>query len=299
MIEFLKYLGTMVGIYGILALSLNLQYGITGLLNFGHVAFFALGAYTSALLTLNLGVPMLVGALAGMMMAAIIGGILSLSIGRLKADYWAIVTLAAGELLRHIFNNTTQLTGGAYGLRGIPRPFGENSWISPSLISLLLVLGFLVMTYFFITFLTKCPFGRVLKAIREEEFLPKAFGKDIFKFRQASMVLGGAIAGLAGSLYAHYITFITPDFFTPTITFLIWTMVIVGGRGNHKGAILGALLIQGIYVSTRFIKDFINLPGSFQGLRLFLIGLTLILFILYKDDGILPEQKQIYEEAQS
>jgi branched-chain amino acid transport system permease protein len=293
-VDFLLYFGIIVNVFGILALSLNLQYGLTGLLNFGQVAFFAIGAYASAIATSKLGCSFIVGSLVGMGAAALFGLLICAPVAKLEDDYWAVITLAASEIVRITIMNAESITGGPYGLRNIPRPFAglfENYSLTFFLLSAIC----LILVYLFAQTLTRSPFGRVLRAIREEEVFPVSFGKKTYFFKLQVVAVGGAIAGLAGSLYAHYLQFISPDYFIPLITFFIWSMVIVGGKGNNIGVILGVVAIQLIYVSSRFIKDYITLPGSFEGIRLLLIGLILILFMRFKQDGVLSEKKTSHQ----
>jgi branched-chain amino acid transport system permease protein len=291
--DFLLYFGIVISVYGILALSLNLQYGLTGLLNFGQVAFFAIGAYTSAIATSKLGCSFIVGTLASMGAGALLGLLMGAPVAKLEEDYWAVITLAASEIVRITIMNAESLTGGPYGLRNIPRPL-SGLFTNYSLTFFLLAASCLILVHLFAQTLTRSPFGRVLRAIREEEVFPVSFGKKTFFFKLQVIAVGGAIGGLAGSLYAHYLTFVSPDYFIPLITFLIWSMVIVGGKGNNMGVILGVVAIQLIYVSSRFIKDYVTLPGSFDGMRLLLIGLILILFVRFKKEGLISEKKRSY-----
>ncbi len=291
--DFLLYFGIVICVYGILALSLNLQYGLTGLLNFGQVAFFAIGAYISAIATSKLGCNFVVGTLASMGAGALLGLLMSVPVAKLEEDYWAVITLAASEIVRITIMNAESVTGGPYGLRNIPRPL-TGLFPNYAFTFFLLAASCLILVYLFAQTLTRSPFGRVLRAIREEEVFPVSFGKKTFFFKLQVVAIGGAIGGLAGSLYAHYLTFISPDYFIPLITFLIWSMVIVGGKGNNIGVILGVVAIELIYVSSRFIKDYVTLPGSFEGIRLLLIGLILILFVRFRKDGLISEKKRSY-----
>lgn len=279
-----------IGIFAILAISLNLEAGFTKLMNFGVAAFFAIGAYTTALLTLS-GVPMVISFFAAVFLAGLTGFLVALPTLRLREDYFAIVTIAFSEILRLFFISEDWLTNGTRGLRGIPRPllslFGGNYILFYNL----LVYSFLIICYLFTERIVKSPFGRVLKAIREDETATQSLGKDIFKFKILSFTIGSCMAGAAGFLLAHYFTFIAPDMFLTTLTFSVWTMVVIGGSGNNSGVIFGTLLIQLFERSTRFLKDIITLPTDPNNLRLVIIGLLLILFVIYKPEGILEEKK--------
>ncbi len=293
MIAFLTYFAIMTGIFAILTLSLNFQVGITGLSNFGQAAFYAIGAYTSALFYMA-GFPFVVGILAGMIVAAIFALIIALPSAELRDDYWAIVSIAAAESLRLFINNEKWLAEGPFGLRGIPRPLSNVFADYYDVFYLVLVLICVIITYLVWERLTSSPFGRVLRGIREADTLMSAMGKHVFRFKLIAMVVGGIFAALAGSLYAHYITFISPKNFEPALTFLIWTMMIVGGRGNAKGSIVGALIITLLNTSTRFVKDFLYLPTDLvAAMRQLVIGLLTIFFVVVRPQGMLPEQRRV------
>ncbi len=297
MVAFLVHLAIMTGIFAIVTLSLNFQVGITGLSNFGQAAFFAIGAYTSALMYMA-GIPFVFGVLAGMVIAALFALIIALPSSELRADYWAIVSIAAAESLRLFINNEKWLAEGPFGLRGIPRPlsslFGDNY----NLFYLVFVLLCLVVTYFLLERLTASPFGRVLRGIREAEVLMSALGKHVFHFKAIAMIIGGVIAAVAGSLYAHYITFISPEHFAPAVTFLIWTMLIVGGQGNALGVVVGALVITLLNTSTRFVKDLLFLPTDLvAALRTLSIGALTIFFVVVRPQGLFPERRRIIPQS--
>lgn len=281
-----------IGIYAILAVSLNLEAGYTRLMNFGKVAFFATGAYTSALLSIA-GVPFVVGLLFAVLISSISGFLVALPTLRLRADYLAIVTLSSGEILRLIFLNELWLTGGPMGIRGIPQPLYnvfENSYL---LFYAILVFIFVLLCFIFAEKIINSPFGRTLKAIRDDEDAAQAFGKNTFVFKLKIFVIGSAMAGISGSLFAHYIAFISPDMFFPSLTFSVWTIMVIGGKANNMGVIFGAFLIQFFERGTRFLKDFVLLPIEPHNLRIIVIGLLLVLFILYKPEGIIKEKKKM------
>lgn len=295
--NFLIYLLTMMGIYALIALSLNLQVGFTGLINFGQVMFFAVGAYTSALLTVNADVPIPVALVAAMLVTGMVGFLISLPTRSLKADYWAIATLAGAETVRLIALNEEWLTGGAFGVMSIPQPFvGLVSTDYYPLTFIGLTMMLVLIVYVFIHFITESPFGRNLRGIRDAEDLCLSLGKNTRKIKMQAMFLAGMIAGLGGGLFAHYIAYISPENFRPIETFLIWAMVIIGGRGNHLGAIVGAVIVQTLNVSTRFASGYVELSSEFLGAaRMALIGLLIVLFLLYRSEGLLPERKRTYD----
>ncbi len=302
MLEYLAYLSIMTGIYGILSISLNLQYGFTGLANFGQVGFFCLGAYTSTILVVLVEAPFIVGLLGGMIVAGFFGFLVSIPTANLKEDYWAIVTLAAAEIIRLFFLNEDWIFGrgpyhgGAFGIGGIPRPL--QSWFSATtypFFYLCIVMSCLALTYFTVRLLTSSPFGRVLKTMREGDDLPLAMGKDVGKFRMKAMAIGGAMGGLAGSLVAHFWSFIDPYAFMPIETFLVWAMVVVGGKGNNLGALVGAVIIQFFYTSTQFLKDYIPIDAQvLASLRMVVIGLLIVFAMLFMKEGLVKEKKRVY-----
>ena len=287
----------MTGIFAIVALSLNFQVGLTGLSNFGQAAFMLIGAYASAMLYMA-GVPFVFGVLAGMAISSIFALIIALPSHNLRADYWAIVSIAAAESLRLFVNNEKWLAEGPFGIRGIPRPLSSVFGDSYTLFYLALVAVCLGVVYLALERLNRSPFGRVLRGLREAEDLMEALGKDVFRFKAMAMIIGGLVAALGGSLYAHYITFISPATFAPDVTFLIWTMMIVGGSGNAKGVLVGALVITLLNTSTRLLKDYLYLPTSLvAALRTLSIGVLTIGFVVARPQGILPERKHVVSYA--
>lgn len=309
MTEYLVYLATMAGIWGILSLSLNLQFGLAGLVNLGHIAFFCLGAYTSTILVMNAGWPIWAGALGGMAVAGLFGILMALPTARLQQDYWGISTLAAAEIVRVIFLNTSigsPYVGQAFGISGIPKPFRQ--WFTEhgytladyNLFYMGLVLVCLLLVLLFCAWLARTPFARTLKALREDDAVPLALGKHVGSFRLRAMAIGGGIGGLAGALFAHFNGFIEPELFRPVETFLIWAMVILGGAGNALGALVGTFLVMVIYTGTRYlipwlndVVPFINIDPQVAGsLRMIIIGVLIILVILFLPKGLLPERRR-------
>jgi branched-chain amino acid transport system permease protein len=304
MTEFLVYLVTIAGIWGILSLSLNLQYGVAGLVNLGQVVFFMLGAYTSTILVVLADWPIWLGVPAGALAAALFGMLMALPAANLREDYWAITTLAAAEIVRIVFLNTSlgsPYVGQALGVSGIPRPL--RGWFEAqgysiadyNLFYMVLVLFVLAASYALVTYLAATPFGRALKALREGDDVPLALGKAVGGLRVRVMAVGGALGGLAGALFAHYNAFIAPEYFLPLETFIVWAMVIVGGAGNFVGALVGTVIIQLLYNSTRFLAPLLNVDAQVVGpLRMIAISVLIILVILFMPQGIVPERRRRY-----
>ena len=288
MLGYLEAVGTVGGIYTLLALGLNLQYGYTGLINFGIVGFFAIGAYTSALLAMH-GVPYVLDIAAAAILAAVFSWPLGLICLRLRDDYLAIVTLAFAEIVRTVIISEEWLTSGTRGVPGIPRPFAGLAAGSAAAAYLGLVLATVLVATLLMRFLVRSPFGRLIQAIRDDEDAVPALGKNPAGFKLVVFTLGAALTGIAGALYAHYLTYISPDQFVPLLTFYIWMAVIMGGAGRIGGALAGAALLTVFLEGTRFLRDLIPFVSEVQmaSLRLAVIGLLLILFTLYRPQGVL------------
>ena len=280
---YLEAVGTIGGVYALLALGLNLQYGYTGLINFGVVGFFAIGSYASALLAQQ-GVPFALDFAAAAGLAALFAWPLGVICLRLRGDYLAIVTLAFAEIVRTVIISEEWLTSGTRGIPGIPRPF-VTSQTAYLLLVLATVLGATLLTWR----LVHSPFGRLIQAIRDDEDAVPSLGKRPSGFKLVVFTIGAALTGLAGALYAHYLTYISPDQFVPLLTFYVWIAVIMGGAGRIGGAIAGAALLTLFLEGTRFLRDAIPFVSEVQmaSLRLAAIGLLLILFTLYRPQGLL------------
>jgi neutral amino acid transport system permease protein len=429
MAGYLISLAIFISTYALFSLGLNLQWGYTGLINFGHIAFMTLGAYTTVLLSLN-GVPILVATLAGTLLAAFLGLLIGLSTLRLREDYLAIVTIGVAEVIRLIALNEEELTKGTRGVYGYPLPMAQlepnvlvkfgmcavltgifgiglwrlwqwlmqlpkdnvlkatlnrtskknvllfagyvaclgllvvSLWLSFSVSfgflalgvvplgigaclpylplrqplqqiqqqnwnthlatgAVTLILGFVLMIYWaaitqiwdysykggllwllivtvaFVFWrleaLVNSPWGRVLKAIREDEEVAKALGKDVFRYKLQSLMIGGAIAGLAGSFYAWQLTFINPDGFISLVTFQAWIIVVLGGSGNNVGTLLGATIFWAYDAVTRLLLPSI-LPfddARLSAFRIMIIGLLMIAIMMWRPQGILGNKDEL------
>jgi branched-chain amino acid transport system permease protein len=283
------HLCVMISIYIIFALSLNLEVGYTGLFNFGHVAFFGIGAYTSALLTLH-QVPFALSLPAALIMAGLWGFSLSIPSLRLRGDYFGIATLGFGEIIRMIFQNEVWLTKGPMGLPGIPKPslFFVRFGTLPRY--LLLVLGFAILTFITLRMILQSPFGRVLKAIREDELAAETLGKDVFRFRIKSFVIGSVFAGLAGALWGHYTTFISPGDFTLLETILVLLIVVMGGKGTEWGPVLGGVILIFFQESLRFLRLPSEWTRYLAPLQQMIFGGLLVLFMIYRPEGLIRDK---------
>jgi neutral amino acid transport system permease protein len=371
MTGFLVFITISTGLFSIFALGLNLQWGFGGLVNFGHVGFMTIGAYTTVLLSLK-GVPIFLSVIVGAILAAGLGLLIGTSTLRLREDYLAIVTIGASELLRLIALNEEEITKGTYGVSRFPIPLeklpinpltttimvgvltviaiiavwelwrkinrqlkegqeiqkksyqprsktGVIIWGAIAFILILivylnglnaliynytykaglmlLVLLVLEIVYFFLEVLVHSPWGRILKAIREDEEIPRALGKNVFWSKLQAFMLGGAIASIAGAFYAWQLTTVYPSSFEPIVTFNAWTIVMLGGTGNNAGTILGAVLVTSYEAITRFKSQIPLLaaidPRILESSRGMAIGLILILLMMWRPQGILGKKEEL------
>jgi neutral amino acid transport system permease protein len=384
MSEYLVSLTIWAGIYGLFSLGLNLQWGFTGLINFGHIAFMTIGAYSTALLSVQgipqLGIgpfPLWLAVIFGAIGACLLGLLIGTSTLRLREDYLAIVTIGISELLRSIVNNENivfnadrnEWMQGTLGVLGYPLPWenftpnvlGKNMMIlvltilafftlwqlwfnlksqwkeqqqiksksyqprkpisiifwgiialiivltvyinaiigiynytykSGLMLLLLVILGII---YLALEKLVHSPWGRVLKAIREDEEIPRALGKNVFWYKLQAFMLGGAIAGIAGAFYAWQLTSIYPNSFEPLITFYAWIIIVLGGSGNNAGTLLGAIIFWTYDSLTRFIFSSSSLLDDAQlsALRVMIIGLILMILMIWRPQGILGKKEEL------
>jgi len=282
--EYLLHILVIAGIYIILTLSLNLIVGYTGLPALGHAAFYCIGAYTSSLLALNFGYSPWIGLLAGACLAALSGILIGYPSVRLSGDYLALATFGLGVIVYAISKNWVLLTRGPMGLPGIPGFSIFGYQFSEIWSYLLLVLVFVVFTILIIQRIVHSPFGRVLRSIREDEVASQAMGKDTDRHKLLVFIIGAFFAGIAGSLYAHYITFIDPSSFTVMESITILLMVIFGGMGSINGSIIGAICLVVIPELLRFL----GMPSSIAApLRQMLYGLLLVVLMIKRPQGIL------------
>src|SRR3989344_2205544 len=261
-------------IFSILSVSLNLTMGYTGLFNLGHAAFFAIGAYVSALLALGLGMPFWVCIIAAALFAALFGFLLGFPTLRLRGDYLALGTLGFAFIVEAVLKNWTDVTRGPLGLPGIPRP----ELFSSIEMYMLLALVFLAATILITHRIVNSPFGRVLKSIREDETAAQTLGKNTVRYKMIVLTTSAFFAGIAGSLYAHYITFIDPTSFSLPVLILLLSAVIIGGLGSIRGAVAGAFLLILLPEPLRFI----GLPSNLVGAGRQMIYAVLVLIILLK-----------------
>ena len=313
---FWAFVGVVAGIYTILALGLQLQFGFTGLLNFGQVAFMAIGAYTMAILVVKEGWSTWLAAPLGIGAAAGAGLLLGLPSLRLRADYFAIVTIAFSEIVRYVATNEGSLTGGSQGTIALGK-IGEaaqyngqwerfqarvQSWlhVSSSDVAMLVIVWTAAVVLLALVWLAvHTPWGRVLRAIREDEDAAASLGKNVFAYKLQVLALGSAFGGVAGLFYAWQFSFFSPDDFQPLLTFFAWMIVILGGLGRVWSVPVGSLAFGFLFAGTRFL-DFAPLSylDSAQRayLRLIVIGLVIIGLVLLRPQGILGRREEMVLE---
>jgi len=284
--EYLLHIAILIGIYVILSASLNLIAGYTGILSIAQAAFYGVGAYVVALMALKLNTPFLANIFCAIVLSGMLGALVGIPSLRIRDDYFVIATFAFQVIAFSVLNNWVSFTSGPMGLPGIPQPeiFGlkiSSHW------------QFLILTGFFcIAVLLVCrrivnsPFGRVLKAIREDEVFAQAAGKNVAAYKVLVFVIGAGMASVGGGLYASYITFIDPTSFTVMESIFIISVVIIGGAGSLVGSVLGAAVL----VSLPELLRFVGLPSSVAAnVRQILYGGLLVAFMMWRPQGLMGE----------
>ena len=317
---FWAFVGVVAGIFTIFALGLQLQFGFTGLLNFGHVAFMAIGAYTMAILVVKTGLPLWAASLIAIAVAVAFGLLIGLPTLRLRADYLAITTIAFGEIIRYVALNEQELTGGPQGsldIGGADAPSSYNTeWlefqgtvqdalssvfgdVSKDVTMLAIVWTVAIVLIVILQVLVKAPWGRVLRSIREDEDASSALGKNVFSYKLQSLAVGSALAAIAGLFFAFQFSVFSPGDFDPLITFFAYTIVILGGTAKNWGVPVGAIIFGVIFAGTRFF-DFAPFSyfdsGERAYLRLIIVGLLLIALMAFRPQGIFGKRQEMVLE---
>lgn len=297
-VSYLVFFLVIVAVYGLLSLGLNIQWGFTRLFNIGVAGFFAVGAYASAILT----TPPVADRLGGFdapfvlatAVAALLSGLVAFLVGiptlRLREDYLAIATIGIAETIRLFFNNEAWVAHGVRGISGIPRPFQDHVTAHYNIVYLLLMVVVVLLVFIALERAVKSPWGRVLRAIGEDEMLARAVGKNVVRFKMEALVLGAMIMGVAGSLYAHFIQFISPEVFVPLHgTFLVWVMLIAGGSGRNLGALVGALVIWGLWSLTDLVTNLVPVDYAVKAgaIRVIAIAVALEVILVLRPQGLL------------
>lgn len=286
-------------IFSFITLGLNLQWGLTGLFNVGLAGFVAIGAYTSALLTTpetagrfgGFDLPIPVGWLGAMIVAGLAAAIIGVATLRLKSDYLAITTFGVAVVVQLVALNAQGLTGGPFGIGFIPRPFATlaETPLLFNFANLGVVAIVMLIVYLALEHLSRSPWGRVLKALREDERAAVSLGKSARFYRVQAFAVGGAIMGLAGALQAHFVGFIAPDNYVPILTFQVWVMLIVGGSGSNKGAVIGSILVWAIWAGSGALTSALVSPeqqARAASLQIVAIGVMLCIILLVRPGGL-------------
>jgi len=304
---FWAYVLTVAGIYATFVLGLQVQVGDTGLLNFGHVAFMLVGAYATGLMVTN-DVPLLVAVPVAIALAAVAGVLLGLPTLRLRTDYFAITTIAAGEVLRILVLNREDETGGPNGLRRASGGWRDVNntildWFEGLGLDLdrrvpLLVIAWVtaLLVALALAWLGRTPWRRALRAVRENEEAAAAVGKPVLRLKLQALALGAAIAGAAGVLFTLLSTSLYPENFEPIVTFIGFAILILGGIGSYYGVVLASIVISFIVSGTRFL----DLPldaDKVAALRFVLVGLIIMLIMAFRPQGIFGRREELHLDA--
>lgn len=283
MTAFLIHIAILICIFIILAVSLNVALGYTGMINLGHIAFFGVGAYTSAILTTRHDIHFLIALLVAGILASIAGFILTVITNRLKGDYFALATLGFGFVVYSLMLNWTDLTRGPLGIPGISRPeiFGYKFATNTEYLILVAIITAIVV--FLIHRLVNSRYGKLLEAVRDDAIGIAVLGKNYFRLKYQAMGVSAFFAGVAGSLFAHFISFIDPSTFFLNDIVIIFTVVIVGGLASVRGSVIAAIIMILIPELLRFV----DLPSSIIGpSRQIFYALILLAILMFRPKGL-------------
>lgn len=292
MYEFITFLGdavVIILIFATLSLSVNLQYGSSGIFNFGVVAFFMIGAYTSSFLAL-VGIPFLLALAVAVILSGIAGLLISLPALNLRGDFLSLATFMFAEIIRLLVLNVPSL-GGAVGIARVPSAFPSIK-IYSNLVAANIALSLVVFLVFCVVYsaMMSSPYGRVLKCIRESEVLAESLGKNTFRYKAQVFVIGSIMAGTAGAVYSQYLGFAGTELFTYSVTFTVYIMSIIGGSTTRLGALLGSFIYLSIQDLLRIAKNWITIPVDPNNLAFILFGFATILILYYRPEGIVRER---------
>lgn len=281
-------------IYALLAQSLMLAWGLAGLVNLGLAGFFALGAYASAMSTTWAGAPIVVGISLAIVVGGLVGLVVCFSTLRLRDDYLAIVTLGFAEVVRVVASNEVWLTGGTDGISGVPLMVPRDAGLGFHAGTLAIVLVAVAGVYGLQRRLLRAPWGRTLRAIREDQIVASVAGKSVVRFKSEAFCVAAATAALAGALYGHYTSYVAPDQFQPLVTIYIFLAVTAGGNARPAGAIVGAYALVAFLEATRFLAELVPgvSPVQAASLREIIVGLGLVVILSLRPAGLLPERSQ-------
>jgi branched-chain amino acid transport system permease protein len=303
-VDFWLAVGVVTGIAGIFALGIQLNAGSTGILNVGQVGFMAIGAYTFAILVADHGLSMWLALVAGQAAAIATALLLGLTALRLRADYFAIATIAFAEIVRLVAQNARELTGGNQGIGGFDRDwrrvsdamseFFESIGLGDSHLLPLLVVTWALFLLLLgtIRYAIGTPWGRVILTVREDEAAAQAIGKNVLAYKLQSLSIAAALGALAGFLFALQLRFLVPQSFDPTFTFLAYAAVILGGLGSYVGVVVGTVIVWVLLELTRFLELPIS-SDRIAAIRFILVGLALIVLSMARPQGLLGKREEM------
>jgi len=311
-------IGPEAAIYALAAIGLNMHFGYTGLLNFGQVGFMLVGAYGAAVAVATFSAPLWAGVLIGVFLAVVLALLLGIPTLRLRADYLAITTIAAGEILRYVYrsNFAAPVTGGVYGLTRFADPLytinpipagqygvGQLAYSSQTLWIMVISWSLVALACVLMLLIIRSPWGRVIRSVREDEDAARSLGKNVFGYKMQSLVLGGVLGAVGGMLLALYTQAVQPDAFNPVVTFYLYTLLILGGAGRILGPVIGSVIFWFVLVfadsflrqaiGAGLISDSIISPTEVGAVRFALVGAGLMLLMVYRPQGILGARKEM------
>jgi branched-chain amino acid transport system permease protein len=298
LLSYLVFFVTLSAIFAVATLGLNLQWGQCGQFNAGVVGFLAVGAYAQAILTVpanpefvsGIGLPFPLALLASMVATMLVALVIGLATIRLRTDYLALATFGIAATIQLLLMNLDPLTGGGRGIPGVPRPFSTLPPLGFALVYLSIAGGLLALVYVAMETLVRSPWGRVLRAIRDDEVAAASLGKAVERFRLTAFVIGAGCMGLAGAAYASFVGYVSPFDFLPIMTFQIWAMLIVGGSGSNRGAVLGAFVVWALWsLSGIAVVTFLPTRLQTQGgaIQAIMIGSLLIATLILRPNGLI------------
>jgi branched-chain amino acid transport system permease protein len=292
--DYILHFSVLLAIYAILAISLNLLMGMTGIFSMAHAAMFGLGAYAAGLLSVHFHLSFFFTLPAAVIVGLLASALISGPALRVSGDYYIIAAFAMQIILYNIFVNWISFTGGSRGLVGIERPVLFGYSLDSTTAYFIFTLFFLALVILIALRFTYSPYGRVLKAIREDPVAVQALGKKVNSFKINISLIAAGMASLAGAIYAHYLMFINPDQFVLGQSILMASFVIVGGAGNVWGSVLGVILLSAFPE----VMTFLDIPENIGApVRQAMYGLLLILFMMFRPQGILGERASMVDSG--
>jgi branched-chain amino acid transport system permease protein len=312
-------LGMNAAVYALAAVGLNVQFGYTGLWNFGQAGFLLMGAYGTAIAVDSWGLPLGLAVLVGIGASLLLGLVLGIPTLRLRADYLAIVTISAAEILRIVVNSTKwqSVTGGPGGIRGFANAFFDSNpipdgrygvrlvtWTGRDLWPILVTWGLVALASVLVALLVHSPWGRVVRGIREDQDAVRSLGKNVFAYKMQALLLGGALGGLAGIMLVIDRQFVAPDNFESAITFFVFAALILGGTARIAGPIVGAMLfwflVEGsqTFLSEAVDNNFLGVgrvldPVQVGPTRFVLVGLLIMLLVVFRPQGLFGSRREV------